>query len=81
VPTFVTADDGIFYIEDVDFVNAFTETSFHYYSDNWVVSTAEALTDDGRKRRFDFSVTSATELYVGITFYNPRMYANGCKSN
>ena len=37
------------------------------------------MVDNNEGQRFDFEITTLTDGYVGIDFYNARMYPSGCK--
>lgn len=78
---YVNADDGVFFIEDTDFVNCFDSFTIAYLHDDWNNNIFEVLSDTaGAKRTFTFTLATAQEVYIGMEFYDSRMYAAGCKT-
>lgn len=72
--------DGIFFIEDVDFVKAFSNFDISFFSKNWVLNWLEVVTDDGTWKEFTFTVPNDNyTAWIGIEFYNQQMYSIGCK--
>jgi hypothetical protein len=73
--------DGDFWIEYLDFVQAFSSFSVAFYKDAYVNSYKEILSDvAGTSTAYKFTVTTAGEYYVGVEFYDTRMYPTACKS-
>jgi len=68
-------------MEDVDFFQGFGGFNIAYYYDNYQVSYIEALKYDGVQRQYNMVLSaSAPSMFVGIEFYNPRMYPPTCKN-
>jgi len=67
-------------MEDKDFVQGFGGFSISYYFDNYVVSYAELLNQAATvAESFSFTLAAgAPSAYVGVEFYNPRMYPLLC---
>lgn len=76
---YVNSNDGFFFIEVSDFVNAFYYFSVNYFNTNYRVNYYEQLNDDGSQRSYTFTLKRAQEVYIGADFYDPRMYADGCR--
>ena len=52
-----SGNDGLFFIEDVDFVNLYNPLGVGYYFDGWVHSIAEVIGDvSGTTTSFYFTV-------------------------
>ncbi len=80
VPFVNNTNDGVFWIEDKDYVQAFNGFMISYYHDGWAHSYVEVLNDTAAPQRtFTFTLTTAQEIYVGMEFYDSRMYALNCK--
>jgi len=73
------ADDGVFFVEDKDFVKAFDTFTINHYSEKKKASHFDVKNDDGNAKVFTFEVPSDQEGFVGMSFYNERMYPNDCK--
>lgn len=82
MPFVKDTNDGYFFIEDVDFMKAFTTFDINSYHDTWVNSYYEVLNDvaAGTQRTFSFTIKNAQELYASVNFYDARMYSYGCKT-
>lgn len=80
---YVDADDGIFFVEDSDFVKIYAHFVIADVHDSWNNNIAEVVGDtiDGPQRSFTFTLNKDQEVYVGAEFYSSRMYASGCKSS
>ena len=74
-------NDGVFFVEDKDFVKAFKEFTISFYSNGKHSSHYEVLNDDGNTKVFNFEVPSDQKGYVGMSFYNKRMYPENCKKD
>jgi hypothetical protein len=83
VPAFVNnVNDGAFFVEDVDFVKAFQSFTISYFRETWNNNILDITGDTaGAQRKFTFTTAKAQEVFVGMEFYNARMYAHGCKQS
>jgi len=73
-------NDGVFFIEDKDFVKAFSGFVMSYNFAGWVVS-AKFVENQGSTSTSTFAFTltaDAPSLYVGMQFYNYMMYPKDC---
>jgi Calpain family cysteine protease len=75
-----TANNGDFFIEVGDFVNAFYYYQIGMAHDNWHHSYYSKTGDTGAAAVYSFTTTQAQELYVMGDLYDFRMYPNGCKT-
>ncbi len=39
----------------------------------------ERLNDDGQWKSYTFTLANNQDVFIGADFYNPRMYASGCR--
>ena len=72
-------NDGYFFIEASDFINAFYYFQVNYFSDSWNINYYEKKNDNGNWNSYTFTLARAQNIYIGGDFYNPRMYAAGCR--
>lgn len=65
----------------MDFVKGFDSFTISYYHDGWNSSFVEVLNDNlvAAQRSFLVTIKRAQEVYVGMEFYDSRMYPNNCK--
>lgn len=77
---FVSANDGIFFITVEDFVKYYDAFVVSNYRDGWTFSTSSVIGDNGIWKRFDFTLASAQEGFIGVDFYTNRMYPKGCRA-
>jgi len=75
-----TLMDGIFFVEDFDFMNAYYGVMLSYYQPNYVNNYYEILNDNKTLISLAFTLTSTTTGYIGTEFYNLRLYPYGCKT-
>jgi hypothetical protein len=62
--------DGIFWIEDLDFVQAFSSFVVAYYTDSYFNSYYELLSDTaGTDSYFTFTTTATSDMYIGFEYY------------
>ena len=80
VPDFKKANDGTFFIEENDFVKAFSRFDISEMRDDFIVKYTEVLGDDGSKKQFSINVMNKGPVNIGMEFYNPRMYPKACKT-
>lgn len=66
--------DGVFFMEDIDFVKAYDGFWIGYYVDTYINNYLEVLSDTGSTQTFTFTLSKAGPAFVGVEFYNPRMY-------
>lgn len=52
----------------------------NYYTDTYKTTYLEVTNDDLSQKTYSFNITTKGEYYIGVEFYNPRMYPAGCKS-
>ncbi len=52
----------------------------NYFRDTWNVNYYERLNDDGSWKSYTFTLASNQDVFLGADFYNPRMYAPGCRA-
>lgn len=76
---YVNSNDGYFFIEPSDFVNTFSYFQVNYFTDSWKVNYYERKNDDGQWKTYTFTLARSQSIFVSTDFYNPRMYANGCR--
>jgi hypothetical protein len=74
VPYVDNTNDGVFFMEDCDFVVGYEGFWIGYFIDSYVNNYLEVLSDTGATQSFTFTTTAAGTQYVGIEFYDPRMY-------
>jgi len=76
-------NDGTFFMEDSDFVKSFESFMITYYTDGWNQSYAEVVNDTnpGTQRSWTFTLARAQDVFVGMNFYDSRMYAANCKAS
>eukprot|EP00347_Sterkiella_histriomuscorum_P009273 403341839 len=77
---FQKADDGLFFITAEEFYDSFDAYSIAFYSDSYQISANTVYGDNGKGYKFDFSLPSDAEGYMGIDYYSSRMYPPGCKT-
>jgi hypothetical protein len=70
--------DGLFYVSIYDFDAYFTLVEVAYYYDNFVHNYLEVVNDDGTSKAFSINRTVSGKAYIGVEYYNPRMYPSGC---
>lgn len=51
------------------------------YNDGWVYSTYTVYDDGGLWKKFEFTLATAQEGFIGIDFYTNNMYPEGCRDN
>ena len=78
---YANEDDGVFFVEDKDFVKAFEAFTISYYSKDKHSSHYEVLNDNGKTREFTFELPIEQEAFIGISFYNRRMYPEMCRKS
>jgi hypothetical protein len=61
-------------MEDIDFVKAYDGFWIGYFVDSYINNYLEVLTDTGFTQTFTFTLNKAGTTFVGVEFYNPRMY-------
>jgi len=73
-------EDGIFFIEDRDFVNAFEKFVISDYMPNGKISwyQVEGDTKDNEKVTYSFNLPTKGDMYVSVDTWNHRMYPGGC---
>jgi hypothetical protein len=59
-------------------VKAFAAFIVSFYDDNKVTNYYEVLGDNGSTDAFTFTVPADQEAYLGVQYYDRRMYANNC---
>jgi hypothetical protein len=74
VPFVNNSNDGVFFMEDKDFVIGYSGFWIGYYIDSYINNYLEVLSDAGTTQTYTFTTTAAGTQYVGIQFYDPRMY-------
>ena len=66
VPYVNNVEDGLFFIEDVDFVQSYEKFTISYLHDNWNNNILEVINDTaGAQRKFSFTLARAQEVFVG----------------
>jgi hypothetical protein len=81
VPYVYNTNDGAFFIEDKDLVNAFYYYQIGYVHDDYAHSYYSKTNDTGAAATYSFTTTTASqELYVLADLYDSRLYPNGCKN-
>jgi hypothetical protein len=80
VPYVNNVNDGAFFVEDTDFVNAFAYYEIGYVNDSWVSSYYSKTSDSGSMASYTFTTKNTQELYLIGALYDSRMYPNGCKN-
>lgn len=80
VPFSQNTNDGYFFIEISDFVNAFNYFQVNYIHDDWSQNYYERKSDDGKWKSYTFTLSRSQDIFIGMDFYNPRMYASGCRA-
>ena len=73
------ANDGYFFMDILDLVNSYYYFTINYHRDAWKTSYYERTSDDGSQRAYTFTLRQSSEVYIGADFYDPRMYASGCR--
>ena len=73
--------DGFFFITSEDFFTYFNSFSISFYKDSYVSSTSTVLGDNNEGQKFEFTITTPTDGYIGVDFYNSKMYPKGCKND
>ena len=76
---YANANDGYFFVENTDFVNFFFYFQVNYVRDTWNTNYYERKNDNGAWNSYTFTLPSAQTVYIAADFYNPRMYAPGCR--
>lgn len=79
VPWSQNTNDGYFYIEVGDFMSAFNYFQVNYINNDWYQSYYERKNDDGQWKTYTFTLKRSQDVFIGMDFYNPRMYAQGCR--
>ena len=74
-------NDGIFFIENTDFIHAFESFVISYYYDNGKISYTEVLGDSLAPTYIQFDFNSDWDLYLLIDFYTERMYPKSCRTD
>lgn len=76
VPYVNDQNDGRFFIEASDFVKSFDSFVISYLRQGWVNNIVDVTNDSaGAQRTWTFTLDKAQEVFVGMEFYNSRMYA------
>jgi hypothetical protein len=75
-----TLNDGIFFVEDFDFMNAYYGIMISYYQPSYFNNYYEILNDNKTLISLSFTLTSSASAFVGAEFYDTRMYPYGCKN-
>lgn len=62
-------------------MTSFNAFSISYHNDKYFNSASRKLDDTGIWTQFTFNITgkSSIDAYLGVDFYTPRMYPDGCK--
>lgn len=79
VPYNNNQNDGYFFMNVNDFVNAFSYFQINYINDGWNTNYYRRTSDDGTTKSYTFTLARQQNVYVAMDFYNPRMYAAGCR--
>ena len=61
-------------MEDIDFVKGYEGFWIGFYDDSYINNYLEVLSDTGATQTFTFTTAKTGVNYIGIEFYNPRMY-------
>ena len=81
VPYVNDLNDGSFFMEAADFVKSFSTFVISYYRPGWANTIVDVTNDVAAPQRtWSFTLDRAQEVFVGMEFYNARMYAKGCKA-
>ena len=75
------SNDGYFFMDVNDFVISFYYFQINYYRDDWKLSYYDRQSDDGSLHTYTFTLRTTQDVYLGADFYDPRMYANGCRGS
>jgi hypothetical protein len=70
--------DGLFYMSISEFAQEFSYFEIGKMEKGFVNNYLEVLNDDGSGKAFSFNVTKAGKIYIGLEYYNSRMYPIGC---
>ena len=72
--------DGYFYMEDVNFIVGFYYFTVNFVNDSFTTSYYEKIGDDGMAKNYTFTLRQNNQpVYVQGDFFDPRMYAYGCR--
>ncbi|CDW74328.1 calpain family cysteine protease containing protein [Stylonychia lemnae] len=74
-------DDGVFWIEDQEFITAFGFVQVGAYRPSWKFSWYSQIGDLGNVGYYFFSLDSPQNLDIKIDFYNPNMYPISCRDS
>lgn len=72
--------DGDFWVDANDYVNYFDEFQIGYFIDSYVHNVLDIQGDTGTTNTYYFNLTKTANTFVGVQYYNPRMYPLGCHS-
>jgi hypothetical protein len=70
--------DGLFYVSINDFSQYFDHVEVAKIEKGFVNNYLEVVNDNGNGKAFTFNVTKAGKIYIGLEYYNARMYPVGC---
>jgi hypothetical protein len=71
--------NGLFFVEDKDFVQAFQSFTINYYSESFVNNYLEVLNDNGSANYYSFTLATTGYVYLSVDFYTARMYPLSCR--
>lgn len=72
--------DGDFWVDSNDYVKYFSQFMVGMFNDNYTHNVLDVQNDNGTTNTYYFNLTKNATTFVGVQYYNPRMYPYGCKN-
>jgi hypothetical protein len=72
-------NDGFFHVSYSDFQSYFSGFTVVHYHSTYLNNYLEVLNDNGTIKYYNITIPQQGPLYIGIEYYNPRLYPYGCR--
>ena len=73
--------DGVYFVEYMELNQYFNGIIISYIDDNYIHSSVKVLNATTAPKRFEFNLTSTLDGFIGMDYYDTRMYPRGCKNS
>lgn len=73
--------DGMFFMELSDVLLGFAGLYIGHFYDNYYNNYFEVTGDKGQLQTYNVTIPSAGQYFIGMHFYNPRLYALTCRTS
>ena len=81
VPYVNNTKDGVFFVEYMEFNTNYNSIDISYFQEDYIHSSVRMNNSNSTAKRFEFILNTTLDGFIGMDFYDPRMYAYGCKQN